>query len=409
MFKILSMLVIPIFFGQDTFDARGGDLTLRSGDGTTLPGNIYLEPGVNGPLSGDIIFGNLNQSSPNPVILVRATDPDGGDASSTFFIGQDSTGGDGGDLYVVGGDGHDTRGGDLLFANGHRDDGAAYGNVWWGNNDNNADLFIFRPSTQDLAGRTTTLSGQTSTGLFPGGEITFQAGASTGGGSVGIYAGDGEKADGGDIIISTSYDLTDIDTTDLTPGDIEFDAGEGFNGGNIFFFAGDSAYDNYSEFPPDYSSVGGSILIFAGTGSDPFNAVDSVLGVVGFEGGSEFILDAVPFVILGDENIPLLAIAGNNFGYFLEVTLDPTFGFFQLVTIGGGPVPFDFVLRPRVAVPGPFGLFYTPTYGNSLYQTHDPFPSVTELAIAIDQFDEGLNVLVQALEFHGLIQIIAIP
>jgi len=274
--------------------------------------------------------------------------------------------------------------------------------VWWGNNDNNADLYIFRPSTQDLVGRSTTLSGQTSTGLFPGGEITFQAGESTGGGSVGIYAGDGEKFDGGSITITTVYDLTDIDSTDLEGGELFFGAGEGFNGGNIFFFAGDSAYDNYSEFPPDYSSVGGSIIISTGSGSDPFEEFNDTFGSIAFF-ASEFVLDAVPFVILGENNVPVLQILGDDGDNFLlEVVLDPEDGFFQLVDEATGP--FNFILRPRVAVPGQFGLFYTPVYGNSLYQTHDPFPSLADLAIAIDQFDEGLNVLVQALsDYHGLI------
>jgi len=380
-----------LFYAQDTFDARGGDLTLRAGSGNLFGGRIHLEPGKNGPIEGDIIFGTLEETRPENLFIRRDTDTSNlNDAAPTYIRGQESTGGDGGDLYLVAGDGTDTRSGSIYLQPGVREDGTNTGAVWWGNNANNADLFVLRPPTYIYPGQDTALIAQNTVGAaFVGGDMFVQAGdGATFGGDLNIFAGNGEKEFGGSVFITSTFASTAIHG-----GDIEVNAGEGRNaGGDIFFFGGNSGFDDVTA--GNFRSMGGDIYIHAGAGSGP-----DFSGRIVFQNGDDFILDAVPIFFEAGDDDDLFSITDTDDSddvYRMDIFPDGDNGIFTLSSITS-PSPLNpfFMLRERQTITG----LATP------YVDGNPYLSETDLRNLINDIHTAMVAVADALENHGLIDV----
>merc|ERR1712137_1236092 len=359
--------------------------------GNLFGGRIHLEPGKNGPIEGDIIFGTLEETRPENLFIRRDTDTSNlNDAAPTYIRGQESTGGDGGDLYLVAGDGTDTRSGSIYLQPGVREDGTNTGAVWWGNNANNADLFVLRPPTYIYPGQDTALIAQNTVGAaFVGGDMFVQAGdGATFGGDLNIFAGNGEKEFGGSVFITSTFASTAIHG-----GDIEVNAGEGRNaGGDIFFFGGNSGFDDVTA--GNFRSMGGDIYIHAGAGSGP-----DFCGRIVFQNGDDFILDAVPIFFEAGDDDDLFSITDTDDSddvYRMDIFPDGDNGIFTLSSITS-PSPLNpfFMLRERQTITG----LATP------YVDGNPYLSETDLRNLINDIHTAMVAVADALENHGLIDV----
>lgn len=359
-----------IFNGQDA-GGKGGSFYLESGRGQAGFGDgaIYLIPGGNPAINGDIIIGQTETyASASTLRIARPTLFSGDSGSDTYIIGQDTSFGNvvGGDLTVRAGTGQQP--GNIFLLPGEADKNGDGGVIYIGD-DLGADLFVSRGANNVQDAGATRYQGQSSFNFdggdvfivagkggsdsltnYPGGDIYITPGSPAAGQTPGaIYWGSASA----DLVVSrqdaansAGYRLViagqDAISSGAVGGVLAINAGDSanLNGGSLTLLGGDGTFDGgdvtisggvttlaTGTIGGDVTitagtatgAIGGDVTIAAGTGSFPgslFIESGSSLapGQVRIESVADFALEAADFIFIQDAgtNRPFTIANGAN-------------------------------------------------------------------------------------------------
>lgn len=370
-----------VLSGQDA-GGKGGSLYLESGRGQEGFGDgaIYLVPGGDPEISGDIILGQTDTHvSASTLRVARPTLFSGQDGGLTFIIGQDTTFGNtaGGDVTVRAGNGD--LPGNIFLLPGESDKNGDGGIIFIGD-EVGAELFVSRGENTIGSAGATRYQGQSSFNFdggdvfivagkggsdtstqYPGGDIFLTPGSPAAGEKAGaIYWGSNDA----DLVVSrqdavntagfrlviagqdsistapVAGPLTVIagSSTTLNGGDLYLVGGDGnFVGGDIQIGGGVTVLAANTQGGDVTISAGGDsaetvdggdITIAAGTGTFPgtlfIESGDSLnLGSVSVTGVTDFALEAADFIFIQNSaaTTPFRLVNGAN---SVSLSSDPT-------------------------------------------------------------------------------------